>query len=150
MVTKEMSEAAVEISNIFENMSLELNNKIPQSVKDFFEEISSKTYKFQYDKTKKLSEQNLSKKTKGIIAILYRDYICNEKEKEEYIREYNKILSKLEMDKQIKYAPNNIFKNKIKEEFSENKNENMQLLEYEEKESFIKKIFNKIKNFFRK
>lgn len=35
MVTKELSEVAVEINSIFENMSIDLLNKIPQNFKEF-------------------------------------------------------------------------------------------------------------------
>ena len=52
MVTKELSEAAVEFNCILEYTSEELKNKIPQIFLDFLKNIQSQTYKFQYDKTK--------------------------------------------------------------------------------------------------
>lgn len=89
MEMKELSEAAVEINSIFENMSSEMLNKIPKKLQNFFREIASKTYKFEYDKNKTLEEQSLKLKTKGIIALIYRDYICNQEERKDYINKYN-------------------------------------------------------------
>ena len=59
MVTKELSEAAVEFNSILEYTSEDLKNKIPKKFLDFLQSIQSKTYKFEYDKTKKLDEQKL-------------------------------------------------------------------------------------------
>ena len=81
MVTKELSEAAVEINSIFENMSIDLLNKIPIDFRNFFIEIASENYKFEYNKTISLNEQELLPKTKGILALIYRDYLCDELEK---------------------------------------------------------------------
>ena len=94
MVTKELSEAAVEFNCILEYTSEELKNKIPQKFLDFLKNIQSQTYKFEYDKTKKLNEQNLKSKTRGLIALVYQDYICNENEKEEYIKKIELIKKK--------------------------------------------------------
>ena len=110
MVTKELTETAAEINVIFDNLSIEILNKIPINVKEFFENIASNTYCFEYDKTKTLNQQELKPKTKGIIALLYRDYICDEAEKQEYIQEYNMYISKKEEEKRQLYNPNNIFK----------------------------------------
>ena len=100
MVTKELSEVAVEINSIFENMSIDLLNKIPQNFKEFFNKIASKDYKFEYDKTISLNEQRLLPKTKGILALIYRDYLCDEIEKENYNKEYNRVLMLKERQKQ--------------------------------------------------
>ena len=59
MVTKDLSEAAVEFKSILENCSDDIVNKIPTNFLKFIDKIASKTYKFNYDKTKSLIEQNL-------------------------------------------------------------------------------------------
>ena len=100
MVTKELSEAAVEINSIFENMSVDLLNKIPKKFKIFFIRIASKDYKFEYNKTISLNEQKLLPQTKGILALIYRDYLCDEIEKENYNKEYNRVLMLKEHEKQ--------------------------------------------------
>lgn len=147
MVTKELSEAAVEFNSILEYTSEDLKNKIPKKFLDFLQSIQSKTYKFEYDKTKKLDEQKLKPKTRGLIALVYQDYICNEAEKEEYIQKSQKIIKQIEENKREKYNPNDIFKDKKIENDRDTTN-TVEIVEY--KESIIKRIIRKIKNIFTK
>lgn len=140
MVTKELSEAAVEINSIFENMPIDLLNKIPQNLKDFFNEIASKDYKFEYDETIKLNEHKLLPRTQGILALIYRDYLCNEIEKEEY----NQIIM---LKKQEKYNNNT----SLKSEITENNSYIVNALPVEcKKISLFTKIVKKLKNIFKK
>ena len=147
MVTKELSEAAVEFNRILEYTSEDLKNKIPKKFLDFLQSIQSKTYKFEYDKTKKLDEQKLKPKTRGLIALVYQDYICNEAEKEEYIQKSQKLIKQIEESKREKYNPNDIFKDKKIENDRDTTN-TVEIVEY--KESIIKRIIRKIKNIFTK
>ena len=147
MVTKELSEAAVEFNSILEYTSEDLKNKIPKKFLDFLQSIQSKTYKFEYDKTKKLDEQKLKPKTRGLIALVYQDYICNDAEKEEYIQKSQKIIQQIEESKREKYNPNDIFKDKKIENDKDTTN-TVEIVEY--KESIIKRIIRKIKNIFTK
>ena len=141
MVTKELREAAVEINSIFENMSIDLLNKIPQNFREFYNKIASKDYKFQYDKRVRLNEQKLLPKTKGILAFIYRDYLCDEIEKENYNKEYNRVLMLKEIEKQEKYNANDIFKNRK----NEGSNINTLPIKYK-KMSLFRKIFEKLKS----
>ena len=109
---QEINEVAVELNSIFENMSQDILNKIPLKIRDFFKNNASNTYSFEYDKTKSLNEQKIKDKTRGIIAILYRDYICDEDERKEYNNVYREFLNKKEEEKRNLYNPNDIFKNK--------------------------------------
>lgn len=145
MVTKELREAAVEINSIFENMSIDLLNKIPQNFREFFNKIASKDYKFQYDKRVRLNEQKLLPKTKGILAFIYRDYLCDEIEKEKYNKEYNRVLMLKEIEKQEKYNANDIFKNRK----NEGSNINTLPIKYK-KMSLFRKIFEKLKSILKK
>ena len=147
MVTKELSEAAVEFNRILEYTSEDLKNKIPKKFLDFLQSIQSETYKFEYDKTKKLDEQKLKPKTRGLIALVYQDYICNDAEKEEYIQKSQKIIQQIEENKREKYNPNDIFKDKKIDNDKDTTN-TVEIAEY--KKSIIKKIINNIKNIFTK
>ena len=145
MVTKELRVAAVEINSIFENMSIDLLNKIPQNFREFFNKIASKDYKFQYDRRVRLNEQKLLPKTKGILAFIYRDYLCDEMEKEKYNKEYNRVLMLKEIEKQEKYNANDIFKNRK----NEGSNINTLPIKYK-KMSLFRKIFEKLKSILKK
>ena len=149
---QEINEVAVEINSIFNNMSIDVLNKIPLKIRNFFKNNASSTYSFEYDKTNSLNEQNIKDKTRGIIALLYRDYICDDVERKEYNEIYTKFLNKKEEEKRALYNPNDIFK-KANNEICENNcdNENANYLEViNNKPSFIKKIFNKILSFLKK
>lgn len=152
MVTKELSEAAVEFNCILNNTSPEIIKKIPKSFISFMKNIASTTYKFDYDKTKKLNEQNLKLETRGLISLVYSDYICNDKEKEEYINKCQNHLRIKEQEAREKYNPDNLFK-KSKVENQNFKNntitEETSIIEYKEK-NFIQRIFDKIKSLFNK
>lgn len=149
MVSKELSESATELNEILENMSPELVNKIPKKFIAYLKNIASKTYQFEYDKTKTLKEQNIKPKTKGLLALIYKDFLCDEQEKQEYINHVSKILNDIEQEKRERYNPDNIFKTHNQEQkIQENiiKNE-IAMVEY--RESIIKRFMNKIKKIFR-
>lgn len=144
MVTKELSESAVEINAIFENMSISLLSKIPENFRNFFIEIASENYKFEYNKLVSLNEQKLLPKTKGILALIYRDYLCNDIEKELYNKEYNRVLM---LKEQEKYNTNNLFKTKITKD--NHSNINVLPIEYK-KTSLFRKIIKKLKYILKK
>ena len=151
MVTKELSEAAVEFNCILENSSKTIIEKIPIKFLNFMKEIASKTYEFNYDKSKSLNEQNLKPETRRLIALVYQDYICNDEQKKEYIRKSRLFANKMEDLKREKYNPDNIFKNKNNYTESIEKLDSAETatVEYKEK-NFLQKLFDKIKKLFRK
>lgn len=148
MVSKELSETAVELNEILKNTSPETLNKIPKKIIKFMEDIASDTYKFEYDKTKTLEEQNIKPKTKGLLALIYKDFLCDEQEKQEYINHVVKVSKDLEEEKREIYHTDNIFKTHKKEEIiQENTLENtVAIIEY--KEPILIRLINKIKKIF--
>lgn len=147
MVTKELSEAAVELNAIFENTSEDILKKIPSSFKKFISDIKSENYKFDYDKSKKLVEQDVKPETRGLIALIYQSYICNEEERAEYIQKCNEYFQEEERKKREKYNPDNIFKSENKVKPIENVTSNeVAMVEY--KESIFSRFMKKIKGIF--
>ena len=112
MVTKELSEAAVEFNCILNHSSQEIINKIPEKFITFMKSIASTTYTFNYDKNKKLNEQNIKPETRGIISLVYQDYICSEEEKNNYILKCKNYKIKKENELKEKYNPDNIFRSR--------------------------------------
>ena len=110
MVTKELSEAAVEFNCILDNASPEIIEKIPISFINLMKKIASTTYTFDYDKSKKLNEQNLKRETRGLISLVYSDYICNDKEREEYINKCQNHLKIKEKEVRDKYNTDKLFR----------------------------------------
>ena len=148
---QEINEIAVELNSIFNNISDDILNKIPLKIRNFLKSNASSTYSFEYDKTKSLNEQNIKDKTRGILALLYRDYICDDVERKEYNDFYTNFLNKKEEERRILYNPNDIFikKNKITENSRNIENTNY-LKVVNTKPNFIKEFFNKINIFFKK
>lgn len=138
---QEVKEIALEINSIFDNMPIDLLNKIPLKIRDYFKNNASNTYSFKYDKTRTLNEQNIKDKTRGIIAVLYREYICNDVEKKEFDEFYSKYLNEKDEEKRTIYSRDDIFKNKKSEIIDYEKNTNY-LEVINNKPNFIKRIFD--------
>lgn len=145
MSVKELKLSAVEINTIFENMPNEILEKIPLGVKDFFKQIASDSYHFEYDKSKRLDEQILMPKTKGILALLYRDYISSETERKEFISYYNSFLE----EKQKSQNMPNVQKTLDTVQTNTKQSSDTMIVTIT-KDKWYQKLFNIIKNIFSK
>lgn len=148
MVNEELRESVVEFFAILENTDEEVLNKIPKNFLNFLKSIESDTYEFKYNRKKKLAEQNIKPKTRGLIALVYQDYICTEEEKKEYIQLCNDYFFEEEVRKNNLYNQkswNSDEENNVKEEISKSE---LALVEY--KENIFQKIINKLKDIFKK
>ena len=101
---------------------------------------------------KSLDEQNVSKTTKEIIALLYRDFWANNEIKEKIIQYQENKKLQIEKAKSEKYNPNLIFKqqiiqNQIPEKIQEDKKE-VSMVCY--KENLFIRFFNFIRDIFKK
>lgn len=146
MVNQELSEAAVEFLAVLDNSDEEIVNKIPRSFLKFLQNVKSSTYKFEYDSTKRLMDQNIKPKTRGLIALVYQNYICNEDEKKAYIKICNEYLKSEEEQKNELYNTN-VFQSSNTNEVESNKKE---LMVVDSKEGIFRKIVNKLKAVFSK
>lgn len=95
--------AYTEVLEILKYISLEDYNKIPSKKIYLFKTYANKDYNFKYDPQKTLDEQNVSRLTKGIIAILFRDYWATPIQKEKIIHRQKIKRYKNELQKQQKY-----------------------------------------------
>lgn len=116
--------------------------KLPNKLLEIINSKADRKYIIDIDTNKSINEQNISNKTKIILAVLTYNYWSNEKQKD-IIRKklydneeiYQRKLSE-------KYNPDALFKNKAtKIETVEN---SVAMLEYKES------IFTKIKNWFKR
>lgn len=145
-----MQEVCTEVNTIIKYMPKEYQNKIPSNVLEFFEKQKLNNYKIDIDSNNIFDNSKLKEETLAIIAMLNLKYWCpNERIKKQLLKQYNENEKRYQKEIAEKYNVDNIFKNKQeeKQQLYEEAN-NMQLVEY--KESFIKKIINKIKRFFRR
>ena len=148
-ISIEYANAYSEVLEILEHMSREDYNKVPKDMIEVFKNYSNKDYKFNYNFKKDFTEQNLSKRAKLILAILFRDYWATPKQKEKIIAKQNYDRIQIEKAKQEKYNADDIFKNRVNMHNNLNieENECTAIVEVKEK-SFLRKIFEKIKNLF--
>ena len=144
MLNEKYSIAYSEVLEILKHISKEDYEKIPKSKIELYKANANKDYVFNYNPTKTLDEQNVSKIAKGIIAILFRDYWATPEQREKIIRKQNNDRIQIEMEKAKKYNPDVFKANKNKEEV---KNKSLVKVEkqkwYEKVLVFIRNIFSK-------
>ena len=147
MIKNEYANAYCEVLEILKYIPKKDFDKIPHNKINLFETYSSKDYEFKYDPNKTLDEQQVSRRTKAIIFILFRDYWANDEQRKkiETKQKYDRI--KIEEEKKEKYKSDSIFING-KTSTVENVIEPVAMIEY--KESLFARIIDKIKNIFNK
>lgn len=141
--------AATEVACILDYFSEEFKANIPTNFLKFLNEQAIPDYNPNFDFSHGLDRLELKNKTKALLAMIYRNYICSEKEK----IEYEKILKQNENTYQVelreKYNPDNIFQ-KDKKEYNtlNNERDTVQLVKYKESKlikfiNWFKKLFNR-------
>lgn len=147
MVSVEYANAYSEVLGILKFISKEDYDKIPESKIELFKVNSNKEYNFVYNPEKTLEEQNVSKRAKAIIGLLFRDYWATEVQREKIINKQKNDRLILEEEKKSLYDVENIFKKRNTSNEEQVKEEVTEMIVY--KENFITKILNKIKNLFK-
>ena len=71
---EEISQAAVEITEIMKHAPIEIRLKYPYKYREYFKKVLDEDYEWKYDTTKKLYEQNISELTKVILIYLNENY----------------------------------------------------------------------------
>lgn len=139
--------AYTEVLEILKYVSKDEYNKISKELLDLFNENKNTNYKFNYDPSKTLQEQNVSPKAKTIIAILFRDYWATEEQRNRILEKERKDRMLLEQEKSAKYDINNIFKNNKNDTFQNSSNLPIeQVNRFTKIVNFIKRIIKKVVN----
>ena len=156
MTDREFSITATEVLFLLQYFRIQDVEKIPNEFINYLENASDKDYVVTFDRTKLLTELDLNKNTKALLGLIYKNYWCNDTEREEY----NKLLLENENKKQKKslekYNPNKIFDNNTKVSTAGNQQENsseLSLIDNKDLKWFYKlknKIINIFKNLRRK
>lgn len=148
---KDTKIAYAEVCEILSLMEKKYVNKIPKDLLNMFEEEKSKEYVPKIDTSKPLDKQDLQRETLVILATLNLNYWCeSEEEKEELLKEYANNDKKFEQEAREKYNPDNLFKRnaEIVEDDKKTEVQSKELVKYNE--NWFKKMWNKIKAFFRR
>lgn len=142
MLSQEYTEAISETLDILNHTDQTYVSKISQKFLSYLSKNTSPTYTPTLDHTKPLTELPLKPKTKTLLTIIYRNYWCNEQQKQELDKKLKENELKYQAEMREKYNPDDVFKNKIKKE--EENTQNLAIVEY--KETIFKKIWNWIKH----
>lgn len=142
----EYANAYSEILGILRYIPLKDYNKIPKKKIKLFEEKANKDYKFYFNPSKTLDEQNISKRAKAILGILFRDYWATDEQRQRIINKQKYDRQKLEEKKKEMYNTDNVFKNN-KDTIVDNTE--IALIEIKDME-WYKKVWKFLTNFFRK
>ena len=115
---------------------------------NFLKENMNPNYKTNINKDEELDKQPLLKETEAILSLIYRSYWATEEEKKEFSQKDKQELIEKEEKRKEQYPVNDIYK-----VFAKRKNINNITVDNNlmviKKESFIKRIFNKILSIFR-
>ena len=150
------AKAYKEVFEILKYVSKEDLEKIPNTFMQMLQKKMDKNYDFALNLNKEFEEQEMLRETKAILAYIYVNYWCDEKEKTIIKNKFKNDLIKEEIAKQEKFS-NDVFKNvksgnvqnkgnsKVKEENKVERNiDKLQIVPYTKK-NFISKIIEKIK-----
>ncbi len=147
-------ESFSEVYDIMAHLEKRLYEKIPRNFIEIIEKNRDERYIPNIDYSISINDQQISKGARGILAIIYRDYICSEEKKAELLRKDQIELQRIEEENRKKYEVDNLF-NKRKQdiiektEIEEPKISNNLLMKVEKQNiftkiiKFIKKIFIK-------
>lgn len=144
MESIEYANAYSEVLGILKFIAKEDYEKIPNSKIELFETNQNKEYIFEYNPNKTLEEQNVSKRAKAIIGLLFRDYWATDEQKDKIIRKQNYDRQILEEQKKSMYDVENIFKKKSYE------NEEVKEMVVYKEQRWYQKLFAKILKIFKK
>lgn len=81
-IRNEYGDAYQEVLEILKYTEAEAVAKIPKGKMKLFHERQNKKHGFRVDPTKTLDEQGVLKRTKAILAIIYRDYWASDKQRQ--------------------------------------------------------------------
>ena len=135
--------AYTEVYEIIKQLDEEEYNKIPSNVITAIRENRNTEYEFELDEELELKEQELLPETKAILFNIFRDYLSTPEQKEKIIKMQVEERRKNEQNKSEQYN-SDLFASKKK--VQDIREEHTELIEY--KENILKRIFNKIRQFF--
>ena len=130
----EYREAVSEVLEILQFADEEIINKIPLEVLQKLNSQKSITYISKFKDTQKIEVEQISKKAKAILALLYIDYICTEEERKEFDKQL--VETNTQNQENMDYS--------IKKFQKDTKIEFKNALPVEVKKNLIQKILDKI------
>ena len=108
---EEYDVAVTEVLDILENLPENVYERVPKIFVNFLKAHKVEGYNPNFDYSNGIDKLNLNRKTKVLLAMIYRNFICYDEQR----IAYDKILCEneaiCEKKKKEKYNPDNIFNN---------------------------------------
>lgn len=153
-INEEYQNAYKEVLEVLKHMKPEYQNRVPLKMMEFWRKNASQVYDFTYDEAKPFKEQNISKRAKVILAIVYRDCYATNEERESILRGLAEDRQRVEEEKRAKYNPDNIFSGnenhvtQIEQNIGEEPPTEQSVMMPQD--GFFTRLFRKIKSIFSK
>lgn len=158
MVDVRYANAMSEVLEYLKGIRQEDIEKIPKKLITVFKENASKDYKCNFDYNKPLKDLDLLDETRGLISMICLNYWCTtEEEKNRYLKKLNDNEIKYQELLRQKYNPDDLFSKRSVISVAD-KNDNHQEIAIEndntslikvKKQSFVKKLIERIKRVFK-
>lgn len=142
----EEKKVLTEVYEILKHLSSENFNKIPSNVINLIKTNKDDKYVWNYDTTKSLTEQNISRDAVAVLSYINMEYLLNNQQREFIENLHRRNEEVLEQLKRKRYNSDNLFNNKTRHT---NINTDIALIEYP-KEKWYKRLFSKIVIFLKK
>ncbi|MCL2383838.1 MAG: hypothetical protein FWC79_06970 [Oscillospiraceae bacterium] len=155
-MTVSCKEAYAQVLEVIKHMRQRDVEKIPATLRDFFETNSLKEYEFRIDPSIPLREQNLNEKTLDLLAMLNINFWCEtESQKKTLISKYADNEKRYQEELREKYNPEKVFKSRQEEneaidDIEELRGAEEKLLIERRHATLFGKMVSKIKEFFSK
>ena len=137
-----------EVIAVLKHSEIEVTQKIPKKFIEFLTKNSDHDYIPDIDYSEENWENSIEEDAKVLIALIYRDYIMSEEEKEKVIEE----AERQEQEIREKYNPDNLFKKNSKIENEKSQDDTEQEVQKSlliiKEEKWYERIINKIKEIF--
>lgn len=144
------NKAFKEVVEILKHVPEESVQKIPQDMRDMFEEEMDKDYIFEVKDNVEFEDLKLLDETKAILANIFRDYWATPYQRERILAKEQYDRQKVDEEKQKKYNSNDLFKRKNINDTKEIESSNSENLPVEvKKEKFYRKLINFIRKLLR-
>lgn len=146
MNSTEYNIAVAETLDVLSHTNPEYVQKIPDEVIKFLQKNAQEDYKTELNYEDGIENLKLKQKTREILAFIYRNYLCDTREKMEYDKKLMENEKSYQNEIKKIYNDEDLFKNKKNKD---NNSEEKKIIEIKN-ESIIQKIISKIKRIFSK
>lgn len=79
------NKAYAELDQVLRHSTEDVIKAIPKSLFDFLQNNMDKTWRCKLDFSKELKDMDLLRETLALLALVYRDFICSEEEREKIV-----------------------------------------------------------------